>query len=146
MKKIHSSLVSVYYEDTDLTGFVYHTNYLKYAERARSNLVREHFPELQQILNSKKFFFVVNQLDVNFIKPASLSDNLTVETFFLENSFCTLSLKQKIFKNKILLTEINLKLVWINGLNSKPLISIVLKFLAVRIFSNSSGLINLFQS
>ena len=56
MKKIHSSLISVYYEDTDLTGFVYHTNYLKYAERARSNLLREHFPELQQILNSNKFF------------------------------------------------------------------------------------------
>ena len=120
MKKIHSSLISVYYEDTDLTGFVYHTNYLKYAERARSNLLREHFPELQQILNSNKFFFVVNQLDVNFIKPASLSDNLTVETFFLENSFCTLRLKQKIFKKKILLSDINLKLVWINGKNSKP--------------------------
>ena len=57
MKKIHSSLVSVYYEDTDLTGFVYHTNYLKYAERARSNLLREEFPELQQMLNFNKFFF-----------------------------------------------------------------------------------------
>ena len=56
MKKIHSSLVSVYYEDTDLTGFVYHTNYLKYAERARSNLLREEFPELQQMLNFNKFF------------------------------------------------------------------------------------------
>ncbi len=120
MKKIHSSLVSVYYEDTDLTGFVYHTNYLKYAERARSNLLREYFPELQQMLNSNRSFFVVNQLDINFVKPATLSDNLTVETFFLENSFCTLKLKQKIFKNKILLTEINLKLVWINGVNYKP--------------------------
>ena len=120
MKKIHSSLVSVYYEDTDLTGFVYHTNYLKYAERARSNLLREKFPELQQMLNFNKFFFVVNQLNVKFIKPATLSDNLTVETFFLENSFCTLKLKQKIFKKKILLSDINLKLVWINGKNSKP--------------------------
>ena len=83
MKKIHSSLVSVYYEDTDLTGFVYHTNYLKYAERARSNLLREEFPELQEMLNFNKFFFVVNQLDVKFVKPKNpLSDNLTVETFF----------------------------------------------------------------
>ena len=119
MKKIHSSLVSVYYEDTDLTGFVYHTNYLKYAERARSNLLREEFPELQQMLNFNKFFFVVNQLDVKFVKPATLSDNLTVETFFLENSFCTLKLKQKILKKNII-KDINLKLVWINGKNSKP--------------------------
>ena len=97
MKKIHSSLISVYYEDTDLTGFVYHTNYLKYAERARSNLLREHFPELQQILNSNKFFFVVNQLDVNFIKPASLSDNLTVETFFFGKFFLYIKFKTKNF-------------------------------------------------
>ena len=39
MKKIHLSLISVYYEDTDSSGFVYHTNYIKYAERARSNFL-----------------------------------------------------------------------------------------------------------
>ena len=57
MKKIHSSLMSVYYEDTDSTGYVYHSNYIKYAERARSNLVRDKFPELQKLFNSNEFFF-----------------------------------------------------------------------------------------
>ena len=57
MKKIHSSLISVYYEDTDSSGFVYHTNYIKYAERARSNLVREQFPDVQKLFNSNEFFF-----------------------------------------------------------------------------------------
>ena len=57
MKKVHSSSISVYYEDTDSTGVVYHTNYLKYAERARSNLIRDKFPEIQNLFNSNVFFF-----------------------------------------------------------------------------------------
>ncbi len=120
MKKIHSSLISVYYEDTDSTGYVYHSNYIKYAERARSNLVRDKFPELQKLFNSNEFFFVVSYLDTNFFKPARLSDNLKVETFLIENSFCSIKLKQQIFREFLLITDINVKLVWINGQTTKP--------------------------
>ena len=120
MKKIHSSLMSVYYEDTDSTGYVYHSNYIKYAERARSNLVRDKFPELQKLFNSNEFFFVVSYLDTNFFKPARLSDNLKVETFLIENSFCSIKLKQQIFRELLLITDINIKLVWINGQTTKP--------------------------
>ena len=120
MKKIHSSLISVYYEDTDSSGFVYHTNYIKYAERARSNLVREHFPDVQKLLNSNDFFFVVSRLHTNFLKPARLSDNLKVETFFIKNSFCSIKLRQNIFLKDKLITEIDVKLVWINGKTIKP--------------------------
>ena len=97
MKKIHSSLISVYYEDTDSSGFVYHTNYIKYAERARSNLVRDQFPDVQKLFNSNEFFFVVNQLNTNFLKPARLSDNLKVETFFNRKFFLFNKIKTKIF-------------------------------------------------
>ena len=120
MKKIHSSLMSVYYEDTDSTGYVYHSNYIKYAERARSNLVRDKFPELQKLFNSNEFFFVVSYLDTNFFKPARLSDNLKVETFLIENSFCSIKLKHQIFREFLLITDINVKLVWINGQTTKP--------------------------
>ena len=120
MKKISSSLISVYYEDTDSTGFVYHTNYLKYAERARSNLVREEFPDIQRLFNSNEFFFVVSYLNTNFIKPAKLGDNLRVETFFIENSFCSIKLKQNIYLEDKLIAEIDVKLVWINGKTTKP--------------------------
>jgi len=120
MKKIHSSSMSVYYEDTDSTGYVYHSNYIKYAERARSNLVRDKFPELQKLFNSNEFFFVVSYLDTNFFKPARLSDNLKVETFLIENSFCSIKLKQQIFREFLLITDINVKLVWINGQTTKP--------------------------
>lgn len=120
MKKIHSSLISVYYEDTDSTGFVYHTNYIKYAERARSDLVRLKFPEVQKLLNSNEFFFVVSQLSSNFLKPARLSDNLRVEIFLMKCSYCSINLRQKIFINLTQTTEIDVKLVWINGKTNKP--------------------------
>ena len=120
MKKIHSSLISVYYEDTDSSGFVYHTNYIKYAERARSNLVRAQFPDVQKLFNSNEFFFVVSRLHTNFLKPAKLSDNLKVETFFIKNSFCSIKLRQNIFLKDKLITEIDVKLVWINGKTIKP--------------------------
>ena len=66
------------------------------------------------------FFFVVNQLNTNFLKPASLGDNLRIETFFLENSFCSIKLRQIIFVREMLITEIDVKLVWINGNTKKP--------------------------
>jgi acyl-CoA thioesterase FadM len=83
-------------------------------------LVRDKFPELQKLFNSNEFFFVVSYLDTNFFKPARLSDNLKVETFLIENSFCSIKLKQQIFREFLLITDINVKLVWINGQTTKP--------------------------
>ena len=71
--KIYSfQSISVYYEDTDSTGFVYHTNYIKYAERARSNLIREQFPDVQNLFNTNVFFFVISQLSANFSKTSEV--------------------------------------------------------------------------
>ena len=72
MKKIYLYSVNIFYEDTDSTGFVYHTNYIKFAERARSNLLREQFPDVQKLLNSNDYFFVVSKLTTNFFKPARI--------------------------------------------------------------------------
>ena len=66
------------------------------------------------------FFFVVSRLHTNFLKPAKLSDNLKVETFFIKNSFCSIKLRQNIFLKDKLITEIDVKLVWINGKTIKP--------------------------
>ncbi|MEC8265599.1 MAG: YbgC/FadM family acyl-CoA thioesterase [Pseudomonadota bacterium] len=120
MKKIYLYSVNIFYEDTDSTGFVYHTNYIKFAERARSNLLREQFPDVQKLLNSNDYFFVVSKLTTNFFKPAKLGDNLKVETFFLKQTFCSIKLKHKILNKSELTTEIDVKLVWINGNTAKP--------------------------
>ena len=83
MKRVHLSKISIYYEDTDSTGLVYHTSYLKFAERARSNFLREKFPDLQNLLDFNDFFFVVKEMQINFLKSASLNQDLEIQTFLL---------------------------------------------------------------
>ena len=66
------------------------------------------------------FFFVVKEIKVNFFKPTFLYDQLNVKTFFLKNTLASLDLKQLIFKNDIVICEVFVKLVWIDGKSNKP--------------------------
>ena len=120
MKKIFSINFPVYYEDTDSSGFTYHTSYLKFAERARSQFVRQELKNISEIMLQNTFFFVVKDLSVKFIKPTFLNDELIVNTFFLKNSLSSIDLKQEILKSDKIICEIFVKLVWINGKSKRP--------------------------
>ena len=79
----HLMLVPIYYEDTDFSGFVYHANYLKFAERGRSNLLRLCGIEHQNLLDLEpSLAFVVGHMDIDFLAPARIGDVLLVETVF----------------------------------------------------------------
>jgi len=69
--------VAVYYEDTDLSGFVYHSNYLKFCERARTALVGATFLRDARALG---MHFVVAHAEVSFFAPACYADELVVKT------------------------------------------------------------------
>ena len=120
MKKIHQTKFEIFYEDTDSSGFTYHTSYLKFAERARSQFVRENLEEIKHKMINNSFFFVVKEIKVSFLKPTFLYDQLDVKTFFLKNSQVSVNLKQLILKNDIVMCEVFVKLVWINGKSNKP--------------------------
>ena len=120
MKKIHQTKFEIFYEDTDSSGFTYHTSYLKFAERARSQFVRENFKEIKNNMIDNSFFFVIRDIKVSYIKPTFLYDELDVKTFFLKNSLASLDLKQLILKNDIIVCEIFVRLVWVNGTSNKP--------------------------
>ena len=68
---------------------------------------------------NNSFFFVVKEIKVNFFKPTFLYDQLNVKTFFLKNTLASLDLKQLIFKNDIVICEVFVKLVWIDGKSNK---------------------------
>ena len=68
----------VYYEDTDAGGIVYHANYLKFCERARSDFVREVVGVSQQAALKSGTGFVMTKFNGKFIAPAQLEDLLTV--------------------------------------------------------------------
>ena len=120
MKKIHQTKFEIFYEDTDSSGFTYHTSYLKFAERARSQFVRENLEEIKDKMINNSFFFVVREIKVSFLKPTFLYDQLDVKTFFLKNSLASLDLKQLILKDDIVICEVFVKLVWINAKSNKP--------------------------
>jgi len=72
-------LIRVYYEDTDAGGVVYHSNYLNFYERARTEYLRSLGFE-QDALLEQDIAFVVRHCDVNFLKPAKFNQLLRVET------------------------------------------------------------------
>lgn len=71
--------IRVYYEDTDIGGLVYHANYIKYFERARTEFLRN-IGVHQQVLFENKIAFVVRHMDIDFFKGATLDDELVVQT------------------------------------------------------------------
>ncbi len=71
--------IRVYYEDTDAGGLVYHANYIKYFERARTELLRR-IGVSQQVLFAQRIGFVVRHMEIDFVKGAKLDDSLIVNT------------------------------------------------------------------
>ena len=81
MTRLHSFPIRVYYEDTDAGGIVYHSNYLNFAERARTELVREMGISQRAMLEEGGgTAFAVRAASLDFLKPAKLDDLLRVET------------------------------------------------------------------
>lgn len=87
-------LVRVYYEDTDCGGIVYHTNYIKYCERARSEI----FFSAGVMPNTQSVGLVVRKLNAEFLDSAKLGDLLVVKTKILKLGGSSLTLLQEIYR------------------------------------------------
>lgn len=103
--------VRVYYEDTDVGGIVYHANYLKFCERARSEIFFKR--GLSPIFDG--YAFVVRKIEANFLKPAKLGDLLEITTKLLELRAASLLLLQQIFREKEIIFEANIELVFVKN-------------------------------
>ena len=76
----HRYTVRVYYEDTDAAGIVYHANYLRFAERARTEALRELGIPHAELLREHNLMFVVRRIKVDYLRPARLDELLVVLT------------------------------------------------------------------
>ncbi len=76
----HSYAVRVYYEDTDAGGVAYHATYLRFAERARTEALRDLGVPHAELLQHFTLMFVVRRIEVDYLRPARLDDSLTVVT------------------------------------------------------------------
>ena len=124
----------VFYEDTDAGEIVYHSNYLKYFERARSSLLN--LLEISQINLKERddITLVVRKADINWYKPAKLNDNLYIETClkYAKNSSITINqmayrYKNDSKKNELLVSGI-IQIVAINSVFKVKKISSVLNY------------------
>ena len=79
----HRLPVRVYYEDTDFTGLVYHGNYVRYFERGRSDALRLMGIGHAELLDGDQpTAFVVTKMDLAFLRPARIDDELVVRTLY----------------------------------------------------------------
>jgi len=118
-KKTHNFPIRIYYEDTDAAGIVYYANYLKFAERARTELLRSVGLDQSDLLREQKIGFVVRHCEVDFLKPARLDDLLTIETILHDISRVSISMKQNIKLGDEILVRIEVKLAVV-GEGLKP--------------------------
>ncbi|MGB8274759.1 MAG: YbgC/FadM family acyl-CoA thioesterase, partial [Alphaproteobacteria bacterium] len=93
---VHRFPVRVYYEDTDAGGVVYYANYLKFAERARTEMMHLVGAGYGDAVRAGKVAFAVRRCEIDFLAPARLDDLLEVETRLLEAGGASLSAEQRI--------------------------------------------------
>jgi len=98
----HSYPIRVYYEDTDMGGIVYHANYLRYIERARSDWVRQLGIDQNQ-MREDGVVFVVRKIDAEYISTAKFEDLLEVETTTRSISGARLVMDQKVKRDGALI-------------------------------------------
>ena len=76
----HLYAVRVYYEDTDLSGITYHANYLRWFERARSDLLRRLEIDQRSAIEEGTGAYAVSELSLKYLSPAKLDDDVTIVT------------------------------------------------------------------
>jgi acyl-CoA thioester hydrolase len=110
----------VFYEDTDSGGVVYYANYLKFIERARTNLIQELGYSLKLLSEKYDCHFVVKNIECNYIQSAKLEDELSIQTKFTEIKKASFKLEQIIYREDMAIFESKVLMVNINS-KGKPL-------------------------
>ena len=112
--------VRVYYEDTDAGGMVYYANYLKFMERARSEWLRSRGVDLAVLADNENVMFVVRSANLEFLRPARLSDNLEVSVQVAHQRPASVELCQAITRSGEALCTGVVRLVCINIRTARP--------------------------
>ena len=107
---VHRFAVRAYFEDTDLSGVVYHANYLRWFERARSDFVRLLGIDQRAASEAGEGAFAVAELTIRYLAPARLDDAVLIETTCAELRAASCRMHQRAFRETgALLTEARLR-------------------------------------
>lgn len=113
--------VRIYYEDTDAGGIVYYANYLKFAERARTEFLRFLGINQRRHLEESGCGFVVRSCNIEYLASAFLDDALTVSCKVESLGAASAVMKQEIKRGDELLCTVSVKAVYLNAATHRPL-------------------------
>ncbi len=95
----HLYAVRVYYEDTDLSGITYHANYLRWFERARSDLLRMLDIDQRAAIEQGEGAYAVSEINLRYLRPAKLDDDVVIETICTELGAASCRMQQRAIRN-----------------------------------------------
>jgi len=117
--KTHILPISIYYEDTDLSGVVYHANYLRYMERGRTEFFRLAGVSRARLDDEEPTAWTLRRVAVEYFRPARLDDQIAVHSVLTEVSGARLKALQRIRRGSDLLVEGRIE-ACITTLTGKP--------------------------
>ena len=115
----HRFALTVYFEDTDTAGIVYYANYLKFMERARSDMLRAVGVDQRDVLDSGGGAFYVAQANIRYVKPARLGDDLVVVSTVETVRAASVEIQQRVIRAGELLTDARVTAAFLDA-NGRP--------------------------
>ena len=115
----HLYAVRVYYEDTDLSGITYHANYLRWFERARSDLLRLLGIDQRAAIESGEGAYALSEVNLRYLRPAKLDDDVVIETRCTELGAASCRMHQIARRGDEMLCEAHLRVGFIT-LDGRP--------------------------
>jgi acyl-CoA thioester hydrolase len=115
----HLYAVRVYYEDTDLSGITYHANYLRWFERARSDLLRLLGIDQRAAIETGEGAYALSEVNLKYLRPAKLDDDVVIETRCTELGAASCRMHQIARRGEEMLCEAHLRVGFIT-LDGRP--------------------------
>jgi len=112
--------VRVYYEDTDAGGVVFYANYLKFFERARTEMLRHFGFEQDQLITEQNVIFVVRSVQVDYLAPARFNESLDVSAEITQAKKVSLNFEQVISRDDVVLCKAVIRIACLTADTLKP--------------------------
>ena len=118
--KTFSLPIRIYFEDTDSGGVVYHSNYLKFMDRARTEWLRSIGIDQRHLKQDHQIMFVVHRIDIQFKLPARFNDDLIVKSELKDIGSSKIEFRQMIYRNDEMLIDASVDIACIDSEKFKP--------------------------
>ena len=113
LSAVHHFPLRIYFEDTDLSGLVYHANYLRYMERARSDMLRIAGIDQRSEHEGGSGVYAVTDLQIRYRRPARLDDDLMVVSRVVDVRAASCAIHQSVMRGDEELTDATITVAWL---------------------------------